>query len=370
MLSVFCAPYRYVQGRDATLQLSDQLMFLGLMGPALIVTSKTAQKCLEAKWEETFNKHKMSYSVHCFKGECTQEEIEIIHRRALEEEVSVIIGAGGGKVLDTAKASAVAANVDCVICPTIAASDAPCSALSVIYTPKGAFETYQFFKHNPKLVLVDSTIIAQSPSRFLVAGMGDALATMFEALSCTASHSSHSRGGVALEAAIALSKLCYHTLLKDGVLALEAVRQKAVTPALERIIEANTLLSGLGFESCGLAAAHSIHNGLTEIPETHSFLHGEKVSFGTLCHLILEGRDSDTIEEVLEFMAQVGLPMTLKEIGISSISKELVEKVAKKSLIEGETIHNMPFPVDQKMLTDAILTANEVGTEFLKSYHQ
>jgi glycerol dehydrogenase-like iron-containing ADH family enzyme len=36
-------------------------------------------------------------------------------------------------------------------------------------------------------------------------------------------------------------------------------------------------MSGLGAESGGLAAAHAIHNGLAELPETHKMYHGEKV---------------------------------------------------------------------------------------------
>ena len=55
----------------------------------------------------------------------------------------------------------------------------------------------------------------------------------------------------------------------DGAAALRAVESQAVTPALERLVEANTLLSGLGFESSGLAAAHAVHNGLTAAPATH-----------------------------------------------------------------------------------------------------
>jgi glycerol dehydrogenase len=46
---------------------------------------------------------------------------------------------------------------------------------------------------------------------------------------------------------------------------------------LEAVVEANTLLSGLGVECGGLAVAHGFHNALTALPETHSCMHGQKV---------------------------------------------------------------------------------------------
>src|SRR5205823_2279691 len=110
------------------------------------------------------------------------------------------------------------------------------------------------------------------PSRLRVAGMGDGLATWFEARTCVAGYVKNIRGGGSTRSAAALAELCYKTLLEDGAAALRAVQAKAVTPALERLVEANTLLSGLGFESSGLAAAHALHNGLTVAPGTHHYL--------------------------------------------------------------------------------------------------
>ena len=145
-------------------------------------------------------------------------------------------------------------------------------------------------------------MIAQAPPRLLVAGMGDALATWFEARTCVAGSVKNMRGGGSTRSAAALAELCYRTLLEDGAAALRAVETKVVTPALERLVEANTLLSGLGFESSGLAAAHAVHNGLTAAPGTHPYLHGEKVAFGLLVQLVLEGAPRATVEQVLALL--------------------------------------------------------------------
>jgi glycerol dehydrogenase len=142
------------------------------------------------------------------------------------------------------------------------------------------------------------------------------------------------------------------------------VRHQVVTPAVERLIEANTLLSGLGFESSGLAAAHAIHNGLTAVPETHSFLHGEKVAFGVLTQLVLEGAPSTEIEEVLLFCSRVGLPVTLGGLGLAGATRDTVAKIAARAVAKGETIHNEPFEVDAVMVADALVAADCLGREF------
>ena len=141
-------------------------------------------------------------------------------------------------------------------------------------------------KRNPDVVIVDSAVIAKSPARLLVAGMGDALATFFEARACQRSNGDNSARAKTTLAATALAQLCYETLLADGQRAKMAVEKQVCTTAVENIIEANTYLSGIGFESGGLAAAHPIHDGLSALPETHAMYHGEKGGvwyLGTAC---------------------------------------------------------------------------------------
>jgi glycerol dehydrogenase len=119
-------------------------------------------------------------------------------------------------VLDTARAVAADLALPVVNCPTIASSDAPCSALSVVYTDEGVVEQYRIYRRNPDLVLVDTEVIAKSPARFLAAGMGDALATWFEAKACARGGVKNMRGGASTISALALAELCYQTLIADG----------------------------------------------------------------------------------------------------------------------------------------------------------
>jgi glycerol dehydrogenase len=361
MLKVFCAPSRYTQGKNATAALGNEMTTLGLQGPALIVAGQSAIQLLAKIWTQALGEAGIRHAVHRFGGECSLTEIDRIKTAARQASTRVIIGAGGGKVLDVARAVAADLDLPVVSCPTVASTDAPTSALSVIYTSEGTFQEYRFYRRNPDLVLVDTQVIAHSPPRLFVAGMGDAMSTYFEAKTSVAAHKKNMRGGASTLSALALAELCHRTVLSDGVEALRAIQTRVVTPALERVVEANTLLSGLGFESSGLAAAHAIHNGLTAAHATHDYLHGEKVAFGLLVQLILEGAAQRVLDEVLGFFTAVGLPVTLAEIGLVDPPAETLQRIAERAIAPGESIHNEPFEVRLDMVTDAILAADALG---------
>jgi len=235
-----------------------------------------------------------------------------------------------------------------------------------MYHGDHSFHEYRLTRRHPTLVLVDTSVVAVAPRRMLVGGLGDALATWFESRSVREANSNNFLGGMQTETGLALSKLCYNTLIEDGPSAVQSVDAKAVTPALERVVEANTLLSGLGFESGGLCIAHAVHNGLTSQPECSDYTHGEKVAFGLLTQLILEGRPQKEVETVLEFCSNVGLPITLKEIGVNAADAKAIQEIAERATAPGETSHNGPFEVNAENVADAIRAADRRGT----LYHQ
>jgi len=333
----------------------------------LVLGGRRGLNSVREEMKKSFSEHGIEYFEEHFGGECCDQEIDRLTEIGREKGVNVLVGVGGGKALDTAKAVAEYLKVPVATIPTIAATDAPCSALSVIYTSDGVFERYFVLPSNPNLVLVDTDIIAKAPTRLLVSGMGDALATWFEAEACSFTKAPNMPGGEGTSAALALAKLCYDLLLEYGLNAKIACEAHAVTPALEKIVEANTLLSGLGFESSGLAAAHAVHDGLTVLEETHQFYHGEKVSFGTLTQLVLQDADPDTIYEVLDFACSIGLPVTLKQLGLAGASFEKLLPAAEAACAEGTTMANMPFKVTPSMVVNAMLGADALGRAFLKS---
>jgi glycerol dehydrogenase len=355
MVTTFASPGRYVQGQGTIRNLAEVLRQVG-SGKPLILQDAVVAQVVEGPLSSVAD------ALHVgFAGECSPREIDRVSGLARDGGADAVVGVGGGKTLDTAKAVAHPAGLPLVIVPTVASSDAPTSSLSVVYNEEGIFLEFRFFGRNPDVVVVDTAIVAKAPVRFLVAGIGDGLSTYFEADASSRTRQRTVAGGAPTLAALALARLCYDTLLEHGLTAKLAVEQGAVTPAVEKVVEANTLLSGLGFESGGLAAAHSIHDGLTILPDTHHFLHGEKVAFGTISMLMLEERPAEVVEEVVDFCLEVGLPVTLGDIGLEGINQEELEKVSVAACAEGETIHNEPFDVYPEAVADAILAADAFG---------
>ena len=293
-----------------------------------------------------------------FGGECCTAEVERVTGLARDAAAEVVVGIGGGKTADTAKLAAMALGARLAIAPTIASTDAPCSAIAVRYTEAGVYQESHFLARNPDVVVVDSAVIVRAPVRFLVAGIGDALSTWFEARSNLDSRTGNlvtpARFGPTA-AGVAIARACHEVLMRDAVAAKIAAGSGALTPAVEAVIEANTLLSGLGFENCGVSAAHGIHDGLTVLDATHHLLHGEKVAFGVLCLLMLEGRPLEEIAATARFCRALGLPVTLDDLGIGGIDTSELDRVAAAALQPGSATYNVAVPLSVTILRDAIV---------------
>ena len=372
MRKAFICPTKYVQGEDELLNLGYFVKTFG--DSALLIAHEMDVERVKAKLDATAEKFGVTFIPSNFGGECSRQEIARLQAVAKENGCACTIGLGGGKAIDTAKC--VAQGEALIICPTIAATDAPTSHSAVMYTPDGAFDDYAYFKQSPSVVMIDTTVIANAPTRFLVSGMGDALSTYFEARATARANANVNAGlpcgfreglpgpAKSTMASQMMAELCYKTLLADGAKAKAACDCNKVTPALENIVETNILLSGLGFESGGLAAAHAVHDGLTVLAGTHHNTHGEKVAFGTLVQLVLENAPTEEINEVLGFCKSVGLPMCLADIGVTEITEEELKAVAEKTCIPEESVHSMPFDVTPDMVAAAIVTADKIGAAY------
>lgn len=358
-ISVLLSPSRYVQGKNALAELGTYITKIG-KNP-VIVADDVVWGLVEETVSASFAGEDLPVKRVGFGKFATAKAVDELVELIESGSHDVIIAVGGGSAIDAVKAAGFLADIRWVSVPSAASSDAPTSALSVIYTEEGEFVEYRFFPRNPDLVLIDTQLVANAPVKFLVGGIGDALATYLEARATWRGQGSTMAGGRPTHSAFALAKLSWELLWENALPALDAVRAKTVTPALEAVTEANTLLSGLGFESGGLAAAHAIHNGLTAAPQTHGLTHGQKVNIGSLTQLVLEGAPTQEIEDFIEFTTRVGLPNTLTEIGLSNEHTKELRAIAEAATVEDETIHAMPFPVNADMVYDALLAVEGIS---------
>ncbi|HSB81144.1 MAG TPA: glycerol dehydrogenase [Candidatus Methylomirabilis sp.] len=340
---IFAAPGTYVQAQGILKTASPHLARLGarIFG----VVDPNVWDDVEPALAEACRAEGLAWRAERFPGECTEATVATLVEAAKGWDPAAIVAAGGGKSLDTGKLMAESLRLPSAMVPTIASTDAPTSRVAVLYDDNHVQVRVARLRANPALVLVDTAVIVKAPVRFLVAGMGDAISTWPEARANVAGAARTPLGGSQARAALALAELCYRLVLEHGRQARADAQAKRVSPAFEAIVEANTLLSGLGFESGGLAACHGLYAGLSALPAGAAYMHGEKVAFGVVVQSILENWPQAERAELLGFYRDVGLPATLAAIGLKAATEADLRKVAEITCRPGNNIHNMSIPV-------------------------
>ncbi len=376
MPKVLINPAKYVQGPSELAKLGSYVTDYG--SHALVLITPGGEKRFGAMIAESFAAAGAAacegnaaadkpceasapiYTLLHHQGNCTVRAMEAGTEKARALGCDVIVGIGGGTVLDTAKAVAFNTKKPLIICPTAASTDAPCTGLVVVYSEEDTVADF-IQGRNPDLVLMDTEVLAKAPVRLTMSGIGDALSTYFECRQAALTESTNTAGGKPTLTAQAIAKLCYETLLAEGPKAKLALEAGVVTPAVEKIIEANSYMSGIGFESGGLAACHAIHDALTTLPGTHGLYHGEKVAFGVVTQLMMEDASEEELEEIYLFLMEIGLPVTFEELGIADVTEEELMGAAREACPEGGNIHHMPFEVTPQRVFAAMKAADAYG---------
>ncbi len=360
---LFASPGFYVQGYGELKKIKQYAEPLG--NTFMVIASKNRIRDLGQTVKESFGESSKISFVES-DSDCTQKEIARIIEIAEKDRNDVIIGMGGGRVIDTAKSVAGALNKRVVIVPTVAASDAATTRCAVIYNEDGSEAGEETFSSNPDVVLVDTEIILKAPKRFLLAGMGDAMAKCVCAPVCYKNFQPNELGGQVTELAFSLSKLLHDTLLNHGELAAIACDQGVMTQDLNKIIELNVLVSGIACEVNGGTTDHAFYAGFTTLQNRKDImLHGEYVTFSTLATLVLQGAPKEELDKYYSFCLRVGLPVCLEDIKLDYMDEADFQQVAKVVIECGGTGHH-PFEVTVDSAVAAMKTADAIGKLYKK----
>lgn len=368
-IELFISPCQYIQGRGVINMIGEYLSLCVSGGAGMLITPGR-DRTLGTLLENSLSAVGLSSAKVIFQGESSAREVARVEEcfRKSGKPINVIIGVGGGKCLDTARMAALKLNIPVATVPTTASTDAPTAAHSVVYDENGVFDHVEFATVSPLLVLADLDIIAAAPPRYLIAGMGDAYSTYFEARCCMENPSALiTRGARPTIAAMAIARQCRDVLLEHGVKALQEIKSGCAGSALSRIVEANILLSGIGFESGGLAGAHAVAQGLTVCGDLHNnCLHGELVAIGVMVQLIMENRVNEA-QDTARFFKAVGLPLRLEQLGFDTQRRHAeLDEIVRHSL-GVFFMRYEPFEVTHDLLKSAIIEAGRLGKDMLQN---
>ncbi|STN17606.1 glycerol dehydrogenase [Escherichia coli] len=147
MDKIIISPAKYIQGNGSLDNIATYAASLGT--EPLIIADEFVTGLVGDRVSQSFARENIIADFDVFCGECSQNEISRIRKKFNQRKYNVVIGIGGGKTLDTAKAVAYYQKIPVVVVPTIASTDAPTSSLAVIYTPDGQFSEYLFFPEKP-----------------------------------------------------------------------------------------------------------------------------------------------------------------------------------------------------------------------------
>ena len=287
-----------------------------------------------------------------FGKDCTVEQAERWARYAKELGAEMIFGMGGGKALDTAKNAAFLADLPVFTFPTIAATCAGTTALSVVYREDGSFSHFAFYPRPARHCFIDLDILAHAPWPYLQAGMGDTLGKFFEC------HFAARGDALAHSSALGreISNMCYAPLVEHGVQALADCKSGRATHALEQAVLANIVSTGLVsllvLDQYNCAVAHSVYYGLVLLPGfEEKYLHGNVVAYGVLVQLAVD-RDWDRARELKAFLRQLDIPATLGEMGVP-LNREVLAPVLRET-VAGPDMEHIPYPVTEDMIYQAM----------------
>ena len=286
--------------------------------------------------------------------DCTYETVAKLRALPVYQEADMVFGVGGGKALDTVKCLCITDDKPVFSFPTIASNCAACTSVSIMYNEDGTFLKPNFFVRPVMHAFIDTEIIAEAPSQYMWAGIGDTYAKYYE----STISSRDERLEHFTSVGVAVSKMCRDPLLQYGAKGFANHKQKKSSYEVEQVVLAIIVTTGIASifltkdftPDYNSGLAHAVFYALTNYPvieEKH--LHGEVVGFGVLLALLADGQYEE-FEKVYELNKELGLPVSLEEI---EITEEQWEESMNRIPDMSDVAH-YPYKVTKEMLEDAM----------------
>ncbi len=355
------SPSKVVRGQGAWKQSIQSIS--RLCKRPLIIGRSISTKKIRNKFEKDLISENIQAISFELDHDCCEQDIQNTYKYAKKYNCDGIIAAGGGKVLDAGKLIAELLDINCITVPLSASTCAGWTALSNIYTPDGKFIKDIILKKCPNLLIFDHNIVRAAPPRTLASGMADAVAKWYES-SLT---SITSEDGF-VQQAVQMARVLRDQLFLNGFKAFKNPHGNSWETVAEGCALTAGIIGGLGGARCRTAAAHPIHNGLTQLEYKNKPLHGELVGFGLLVQLYLQEKNSNSQlpkqakSQLIAFLLQLNLPISIDSLNLKDSTPNELNKACKFACKDNSDIHQLPFSINEKDLIEAIQSYQSLPT--------
>ncbi len=330
---------RYIQGKGYLSRCGEEVLRLG--SAPLIIGDDITLGLTREKLGESIGKVCKKYEIVTHNGTCNDNDAKIIAALVEEKHCDVVIGVGGGVLMDFAKLCAHFARVPVINIPTSSATCAAYAPLSVRYTREGRTVGTMHYEHEVNAVIADTELLSRQPVRLLLAGVFDALAKFVEI-------KQRYQGELTvdfpmgLDYAYVMAQHSFDLLDKKTVPCIEAMKQGEITSDVENVlftaIAATGVISGIARGSNQTALAHKFYETTRFLfPETAKpYLHGEIVGVGLLLQNHFNG-DLQNNQALLTLMKRHGMPARIADVGVDpseAVFEEFYTRICNSSAID------------------------------------
>ena len=308
---------RYHQQRGAAALAGEETARLGRK-KAYLLAGPTAFALAGERLCPALEREHISYVPFLYSGQCSVEQAHLCAADAAAQGCDIIIGIGGGRVMDLAKVTARIAGLPVITVPTISATSAPFTHMSVMYTPQGRWVGTWYLPSEVSAVLADMDYLASQPKRFLASGAVDAMAKWMEICHPRAEDALRPGGDTLLARLIARQVFDRLALLSPKVYAAENPEEADLWEVCFLSIAGAAMVSGTARCSRQSALAHAVYEWTRRFrpEEVRSALHGEIVGVGLRAQGLFNG-DSTMMQTLEDTLRALRMPMTLSGLGLS-----------------------------------------------------
>lgn len=336
-------------GAQAYQEIEDYCLSYGQK--AVLIGGKRALKVAEERIKEAVGGTKIDIlDTLWYGGEATHSNIEKLKATPSVQEADLLFVCGGGRAIDTVKVLADQLEKPVFTFPTIASNCAPTTAVCVLYHDN--HEMLGLYHLNAPAVhcFANSQVIAEAPTKYIWAGIGDALSKEVE--------SEFSARGKTLSFNDALGvkvvEGCNERLMSIGKQAMDDCHNNQSSLAVEQviyeIIGTTALTSVLVDNDYNSNLAHAFYYGATVAISGEKHLHGELVCYGVLVLLALDHQE-EKLQELYNFMKTINLSTTLEKLDIKS--NEDFERILDKCMSMHDIVCS-PYEITREKVVDAI----------------